>query len=57
MSQIAGNFPKGKFIQLVIGAIVAGAAGIGAAHIIPDKSSLGLLALLSAAHIVARQGS
>lgn len=47
MGQIAGNFPKGKFIQLVLAAIVAGAAGIGTA----------LPALLSAAHIVARQGS
>lgn len=79
MNQIAGNFPKGKFIQLVLAAIVAGAAGIGTAQsgdvvlqgsttfatgiaqpfassveaqtghhleIIPNKSSLGLLALL-----------
>lgn len=79
MSHIAGNFPKGKFIQLILAVIVAGSTGIGTAHsgdvvlqgsttfasgiaqplagaveartghhleIIPNKSSLGLLALL-----------
>ena len=79
MSFIAGDCPKGKFLQLILTVIVTGWAGIGAAHsgnvvlqgsttfatgvaqplagaveaqtghrleIIPNKSSLGLLALL-----------
>ena len=79
MGHIAGNLPKGKFIRLILAALVAGAAGTGVAHsgnivlqgsttfatgiaqpharaveaqtghrleIIPNKSSLGLLALL-----------
>lgn len=79
MCNRAGNFPLGKFLQLILAVFVAGSAGIGAAHsdnivlqgsttfatgvaqpfagaveaqtghhieVIPNKSSLGLLALL-----------
>ena len=79
MGHIAGHFPKGKFIRLILAVIVAGTAGVGVAHsgnvmlqgsttfatgiaqphagavealtghrleIIPNKSNLGLLALL-----------
>lgn len=79
MIHIAGNFLQGRFVRFILAALVAGSAGIGAAHsgnvvlqgsttfantvakphtsaveaqtghhleIIPNKSSLGLLALL-----------